>query len=59
VGDDANSHELFTVVAAIHHQRVCEALDDGALGFSETLASIATGRVGDIDGRADLNVVTR
>ena len=57
MGDYADSHELFTVVAAIHHQGVCEALNDGALGFSETLAGIAAGGVGDVDGRADLDVI--
>ena len=57
MSDDADSHELFTVVAAIHHERVCEAFDDRALSFSESLAGIATGRMGDVDGRADLYVV--
>jgi len=57
VGDDANSHELLAVVAAVHHERVGEALDDGALGLAETLDGITTGRVGEVDGLADLDVV--
>ncbi len=56
--DNADGHELFTVVAAVHHQWVGKALDDGALGFSEALDSIATGGMGDVDWGADLNVVT-
>ena len=58
VRDDAHGHELFAVIAAIHHQRVCEAFDDGALGFAEALDGIAAGGVGDVDGGADLDVVT-
>ncbi len=57
VGDDTDSHKLLAVVAAVHHEGVCEALDDGALGFSETLDGVATGGVGDVDWGADLDVV--
>lgn len=57
VGDDADSHELLAVVAAVHHERVGEALNDGALGLAEALDGIAAGRVGDVDGLADLDVV--
>jgi hypothetical protein len=49
VSDDADSHELFTVVAAIHHKRVGEALDDRALSLAESLDSISTSGVGDVD----------
>jgi hypothetical protein len=41
VGNNAHSHELLSVVAAVHHERVGEALDDGALRLPETLDSIA------------------
>ena len=58
VGDDSNGHELFAVVSAVHHQGVCEALDNGALCFSEALHSISAGGVGDVDGGADLDIVT-
>ena len=57
VGDDADGHELLAIVAAIHHQRVCEALDNGALCLAEPLDSISAGRVRDVDWLSDLNVV--
>jgi hypothetical protein len=50
VSDDADSHQLFTVVAAVHHKRVGEALDDGALSLAESLDRISTGGVGNVDG---------
>lgn len=57
VGDDADGHQLLAVVAAVHHQRVGEALNDGAVGLAEALGGIATGGVREVDGRPDLNVV--
>jgi hypothetical protein len=57
VGNDAHSHELLAVVAAVHHEGVCQALDDGALGLAEALDGISTGGVWDVDGLADLDVV--
>ena len=57
VGDDADSHELLSVVAAVHHERVGETLDDGALGLPEPLNGISASRVGDVDGGADLDVI--
>jgi len=57
VGDDAHSHELLSVIAAVHHERVCQSLDDRALRLAESLDGIAAGRVGDVDRRADLDVV--
>ena len=54
---DTDSHELFPVVAAIHHEGVCEALDDGALRFSESFHGVATCGVGDVDWGADLDVI--
>ena len=59
VCDNADGHQLLAVVAAVHHERVGEALDDRALSLSESLCSIAACRVGDIDWLADLNVVTK
>ena len=56
--DNSNGHKLLAVVPTVHHQRVGQALDDWALGFSESLRSISAGRVGDVDRSADLNVVT-
>lgn len=58
VVDDADSHELLAVVAAVHHQGVGQALDDRAVSLAETLDRVATGRVGDIDGVAEGDVVT-
>ena len=58
VSDNANGHELLAVIAAVHHQGVGKALDDWALSLSEALDGISASRVGDVDGRADLNVVT-
>ena len=45
VSDNAHSHELLAVVAAVHHKRVGETLNDGALRLSESLDSISAGRV--------------
>lgn len=45
MGDDAHSHELLSVVAAVHHERVGETLDDGALRLPESLDGIAAGGV--------------
>ena len=55
--DNANGHQLLAVVATVHHERVCQALDDGTLGLAESLRGIATGGVGDVDRGADLDVV--
>jgi hypothetical protein len=59
VGNNADGHELLSVVAAVHHQRVGETLDDGALGLPEALDGITTGRVRDVDGRPDLDVIAK
>jgi hypothetical protein len=57
VGNNADSHELLSVVAAVHHQRVGETLNDGAVGLAETLDGITTSRVRDVDGGSDLDVI--
>jgi hypothetical protein len=57
VCNDADGHELLAVVAALHHQAVDEALDDGHLGLFELLLGVTTCGVGEIDGVADLDVV--
>jgi hypothetical protein len=56
--NDSDSHKLLAVVATVHHERIGETLDDGALGFAEALRGISTGRVGDVDGSANLDVIT-
>lgn len=58
VGDDADGHQFFAVVAAVHHQGICEALDYGALGFSEALHGKTASGVRDVDWIADLNIIT-
>lgn len=58
VGNDADSHELLSVVSAVHHEGVGEALNDGAVGLAEALDGIAASGVGDIDGVAEGDVVT-
>jgi hypothetical protein len=57
VGNDADCHKLFAVVAAVHHKRVSEALNDRALSFSEALLGISACGVGDVDRGADLDIV--
>merc|ERR1719242_646215 len=43
--DDADGQELLAVVAAVHHERVDQALNDGALGLAEPLGGIPSGAV--------------
>ena len=55
--DNSNGHQLLSVVSAVHHERVGQTLNDGALCLSETLDGVATGGVREVDGLADLNVI--
>jgi hypothetical protein len=57
VGDNADSHELLSVVTAVHHEGVGETLNDGALCLAETLLGEAAGGVRQVDGLTDLDVV--
>jgi hypothetical protein len=57
VGNDADGHELLSVVTAVHHQRVGETLDDGALCLSESLLCVSAGGMGDVDWGPDLDVI--
>lgn len=57
MSDNSDSHQLLSVIAAVHHQGVGETLDDWALCLSESLLCISAGRVGDIDWCSDLDVV--
>jgi len=57
VGDNADGHDLLSVVAAVHHEGVGETLNDGALGLAESLLGVTTSRVGEVDGLTDLDVV--
>lgn len=49
MADDAEGEDLLSGVAAVHHESVDEALDDGAGGLAETLGE-ATSSVGEVDG---------
>lgn len=57
MGNDTDSHELLAVVAAVHHERICEALDNGAIGLAESFDGIAACGVGYVDRIADLDVI--
>ena len=57
VGNDADGHELLSVIAAVHHQGVGETLDDGALCLAESLLCVSAGGVGDVDWGTDLDVI--
>merc|ERR1719468_1309273 len=46
--DNSNSHQLLTVVAAVHHKAVNHTLNNGALGLLEPLGSIPSGGVGKV-----------
>ena len=59
MGDDADSHELFAVVAAVHHEGVGQTLYDRALSFAESLDGVAACGVRDVDWGADLYVIAR
>mmetsp|Transcript_23924 Transcript_23924/g.66408 ORF Transcript_23924/g.66408 Transcript_23924/m.66408 type:complete len:216 (+) Transcript_23924:160-807(+) len=44
---NAGGHHLLAIVAAVHHERACEPLDDGALGLAEPLLLVPAGSVWD------------
>ena len=46
---DPDSHQFLAVVSSVHHQRVGDTLDDGALGLAETFGGIPTSTVGQVD----------
>ena len=56
--NNANSHQLLSVVAAVHHEGVGQPLNDGAVGLAESLGGISTSRVGEVDGGTNLDVIT-
>lgn len=55
--DNPNSHQLLSVISAVHHQGVRQPFDDGTLRLSESLRGITASGVRDVDRRADLDVV--
>lgn len=48
--DNADSHQLLAVVAAVHHHGVGQTLHNGALGLAETLGGITSSRVWQVLG---------
>lgn len=48
--DDADSHQLLAVVAAVHHHGVGQTLHNGALGLAEALGGITSSRVWQVLG---------
>jgi len=58
VSNNADSHELLSVVASVHHEGVGKTLNDRALCLAESLLGETAGRVRDVDRGADLNVIT-
>lgn len=48
--DNADRHELLAVVASVHHERIDQSLDHGALGLAESLGGITPGAVGNVLG---------
>lgn len=57
MGNDSDSLELLAVVAAVHHERVSQSLDDRAVGLAESLGGITTSGVRNVDGGSDLDVI--
>ena len=50
VPNNPNGHELLAIVSAVHHERVGEPLDDGALSLPEPLHGVPPGGVGHVGG---------
>jgi hypothetical protein len=57
VSDNADSHELLSVVAAVHHECVGETLNNGALCLAESLHGVLSSGVGEVHWCADVDVV--
>jgi len=55
----SDGHQLLAVVSAVHHKRVRQSLDDWALCFPESLRSVSTSGVRDVNGRSNLNVISQ
>ena len=56
--NDSYCHKLLAVISTIHHQRICEPFNYGAIRFTEALYRIAASGVRDVDGGADLDVIS-
>ena len=40
--DNPDGHQFLAVVTAVHHERVDQPLDNGALGLAETLRGVTS-----------------
>jgi len=45
---DSDGHQLLAVVAAVHHQGICESLNDRALCLAEAFGGVPASRVGQV-----------
>lgn len=43
---DSDSHKLLAVVTTVHHQRVGNSFNDGALSLAESLGGVSSSTVG-------------
>jgi len=57
MGNDPNGHELLSVVATFHHERIDKTLDDGHLCLFELLLGVSAGGMWDVDRVAGLDIV--
>lgn len=57
MSNNSDGHDLLSVVSAVHHERIGETLNDGALGFPESLSSISASGVRNVDRLSDLDVI--
>ena len=55
--NNSDSHDLLSVVSAVHHECVDESLDNGHSALGELLLGVSTGSVGSVDSVADIDVV--
>ncbi len=52
---DSDSHKLLAVVTTVHHQRIGNSFNDGALSLAESLSGVSTSTVGQKFGILLLN----
>lgn len=60
--DNSHSHQLLTIVSPVHHERVCEPLNNWALSLSEPLHRVSSSSVRDkssVFRRLNTNVVNK
>lgn len=57
MGDDVDGYYFFVVVVVVYYEGVGEMFNDGVVGFVEMFGGIVIGRVREVDGSLDLDVV--